>query len=453
MRRALGYLLIVFSVCVALLGLSAQIGRDATMTAATVDSLATVDEARDYLSVTHGVIADKGHWLMRRVDGTYLIPVFTQSDVLTPLPVPRLFALVPLDEIPDIFVLPNAPKDVVRIDVAGERSSQCAPAATRLFASDETSAPALESVPCVFHGRTPTPLYAVIIGLAIILLPVGLVARWLLRPRPATVKSASREGFSMPDWISFKLIKPLVIVTFAVVMAFAKLGDEAVPIIVKSVPEAASALVKPLPETAPLAMKRTLTDAIGTLLEDEELPFKVMKTGKDAAEWSKRIEALDLGPKDSLARRVVQLDAVSLLNQGPDGRYRLVQAEALLEDSVIRNGNNVLSRLISRRGYQHWKEVNLFETPDGEMGFDATTSRNALHQAGTLRFIEGDWAAYRNGQSVLLRLVEALPDTGRKPPRHALKTALVSLQGARMLVRSIGAAPLEQQLPLPKRAH
>ena len=452
MRRALGYLLVILSVCVALLGLSAQLGRDATLTAATVDSIAAVDEARDYLSVTRGVIASEGRWLMRRVDDNYLIPVFAQGDALTPRPAPRLFALVPLDELPGVFVLPDAPNGAIRIDIAGQRSSQCASPATRMYAPDESPATTLESVPCVLHGRVPAPLYAVVIGLVIILLPFGLLSIWLLRPRQATQKSAPREGFTVPDWISFKLIKPVAIITFAIVMAFAKLGDETVPIIVKSAPEAASTIAKQLPETLPPVAKHTLTDAMKALQEDEELPLKVMKTGKDAADWSKRIEALDLGPEDSLARRMVQLDAVSLLEQGTDGRYRLVRVEALLEDSVIRNGDNALSRIVSRRGYQHWKEVHVFEAPEGAMGFDATTSRDALHQTGTLRFVEGDWATYRNGQPVLLRLVEVPRGPEQKAPEHELKTALLSLKGPRMLVRSVGAAPLEHQLPVPEQA-
>lgn len=119
---------------------------------------------------------------------------------------------------------------------------------------------------------------------------------------------------------------------------------------------------------------------------------------------------------------------------------------------MIRNGDNALSRIVTRRGYQHWKEVHVFEAPEGAMGFDATTSRDALHQTGTLRFIEGDWATYRNGQPVLLRLVEVPRDPGQKAPKHELKTALVSLKGPRMLVRSVGAAPLEHQLSVPEQA-
>jgi len=59
--------------------------------------------------------------------------------------------------------------------------------------------------------------------------------------------------------------------------------------------------------------------------------------------------------ESSLARRMVH----AWRGIAADGRYWRVRAEALLEDSVIHRGDNVISRLVSQRGYQHWKAVQV----------------------------------------------------------------------------------------------
>ncbi|MBT0960428.1 hypothetical protein [Denitromonas iodatirespirans] len=437
MRKFVSILLIVLPLGLFAAVLIDHLTLDTTLHRINAGQLADADLRRiDYLSIRGGNIAADGPYLPQRIGNYDYVPVFAATAPVGSEATPRFIAILPAGALGDRLNPPASADEAPSLDITGQRSAGCHDLAKAGFPA------ATAKLPCIVHDRHPAPLGTLLLGAAVILLPIIGVGLWLWPRRTPTGARRAASGCLV------KLAKPLIAMLIVAAIAFGKVGDELWPAAGKLAPHGAGAV--------PDVVK--VVDGLAAPHGGERFVLEAMNYGNKLASWKKNLDALALGADDTVEVQLIQLDARTTYHRDPLGAYRRSAASALVEHQLRRNGEVVGGQFFATDASDHWEAVALQQlVKDGpvdavaELSVHTDKGVRRIRLRGEIEFLEGDAAAYLADRKVVFRYRapalaqiadkrEKLAQAVARNPRQQFHMAnlLFEAEGDTLIIRSIG---------------
>lgn len=393
MRKFLAACLMAIPLALFALVLGLELSQNKVLLHTTAGQFGRIDlDRHDYLSVTDGSIALDGPWLPQRVANTDYVPIFAVSADGTQAQSPSLIAMIPAGALADLLQPPDSVGVPRRIDLLGMRSTRCADRAKATLPAG--GAP----LTCLAHGKHPRALTRVLIGSAILLLPIVGLGLWLWR------RQGSAQTPHPPPGCLIKMAKVAMVVLIFSAVAIGKMSDELWPAAIKT--------AAPGIHTAPVATR--LSDSLAAYARSGAAAADAVNYGYKLASLQKNLDALEIAPGDTVEVHLIQLDALSTYRRDAQGAFRRQQAKALFDYQIHLNGNIAGGQYVAVDTADHWPGVALrqrgVQEPVelvAEQTVHTATRPRPVRIVGQIEFLEGDAAHYQRGDTVVFRYTAA----------------------------------------------